>query len=274
MGKVKKNYPLGKISSIMPELPLSTQRLRQAVDIAFNGNKRAFAEALGWKAPSIYKYLDGTRPANGRAFLHELEQIGIRSGWVENGRGDMFADNVAGQALRNSVLAGKEKLKPRPQQMVEYAELTLPHDAVAQGISSPPEVPLMLSPVAAGTPMLADDYVDRRIDFNELLVRDVESTIVIRVRGDSMYDAGIEDGSLVIVDRGLQAQTGDVVICSVDGELTCKEWHWVPGGYAMLYPRNSRHRPIRAHTNRVKVYGVVAWVIKEVPRGNVKQRRK
>ncbi len=82
--------------------------------------------------------------------------------------------------------------------------------------------PCFLSRVQAGFPSPADDYLDKTLDLNELLIRHPAASFYCRVSGDSMTDAGIFDGDYLIVDRALRPAHGDVVVAALDGELTCK----------------------------------------------------
>jgi DNA polymerase V len=83
---------------------------------------------------------------------------------------------------------------------------------------------VLLAPVAvaAGYPSPAQDYFDGRIDLNEHLIKDVTSTYVVRVTGQSMEGAGISDGDELIVNRALEPKDGSVVVAVLDGELTIK----------------------------------------------------
>ncbi len=83
-------------------------------------------------------------------------------------------------------------------------------------------LPLYSSRVAAGFPSPADDYVDRFLDLNELLIEHPASTFLARAEGDSMLEVGIHDGDILIIDRSLTAKNNDVVIVVLNGELTCK----------------------------------------------------
>jgi len=83
-------------------------------------------------------------------------------------------------------------------------------------------------PVAAGYPSPAQDYFDSRIDLNAHLIKDVTSTYVVRVSGDSMTGAGISDGDELIVDRALEPRDGSVVVAALDGELTIKRLRITP----------------------------------------------
>ena len=82
--------------------------------------------------------------------------------------------------------------------------------------------PLFACGVAAGFPSPADDYIDRGLDLNELLVQHPAATFFVRVAGDSMTGAGIHDQDILVVDRSLAAASGRIVIAIVNGELTVK----------------------------------------------------
>ena len=76
--------------------------------------------------------------------------------------------------------------------------------------------------VRAGFPSPAEDHQVERIDLMKQLIRHPQATFLLRVRGDSMKDAGILDGSVVLVDKAIRAASGHIVIAVVDGEFTCK----------------------------------------------------
>ena len=82
--------------------------------------------------------------------------------------------------------------------------------------------PLFLSGVSAGFPSPADDYLDRKLDLNEHLVKNPAATFFVRVAGDSMLGAGINDNDILVVDRSLEPCSGSIVIAVVNGELTVK----------------------------------------------------
>jgi len=99
-------------------------------------------------------------------------------------------------------------------------------------------------PVAAGYPSPAQDYFDGRIDLNEHLIKDITSTYVVRVSGDSMEDAGISDGDELIVNRALEPRDGSVVVAVLDGELTVKRLRLTARG-VVLQADNPRYPDIR-----------------------------
>ena len=83
-------------------------------------------------------------------------------------------------------------------------------------------LPLLNDSVSAGFPSPADDYTEENIDLNEHLISNPFSTFFLRVKGDSMINAGIKDKDLIIVDKSLIAKPGDIVIAMIDGEFTIK----------------------------------------------------
>ncbi|MBL6958662.1 MAG: translesion error-prone DNA polymerase V autoproteolytic subunit [Rhodospirillales bacterium] len=89
------------------------------------------------------------------------------------------------------------------------------------------------SPVAAGFPSPADDFVEGRLDLNEHLIPHPAATFIVRVAGESMINAGIHPGDMLIVDRSIEAKTGDIVIAVLDGELTVKRLCRSGGGWRL-----------------------------------------
>src|SRR6187549_914745 len=77
---------------------------------------------------------------------------------------------------------------------------------------------------ATGFSAAADDYMERGIDLNEQLIRNKPATYFMRVTGNSMINAGIYDGDIVIVDRSLKPQNGKIVIAVIDGELLIRRY--------------------------------------------------
>ena len=84
------------------------------------------------------------------------------------------------------------------------------------------KIPLLTDSVSAGFPSPADDHTEENIDLNEHLISNPSSTFFLRVKGDSMINAGIKDKDLIIVDKSLIAKPGNIVIAMIDGEFTIK----------------------------------------------------
>ena len=93
---------------------------------------------------------------------------------------------------------------------------------------SPPQtklfLPLMTWGVEAGFPSPAEGQIDEALDLNDLLIDHPHATYFVRVTGDSMRDAGIHHGDLLIVDRSKTAKAGDVVVAALNGAFTVKRW--------------------------------------------------
>jgi len=122
-------------------------------------------------------------------------------------------------------------------------------------------IPLLLSLVHAGFPSPAEDYLDKKLDLNELLIKRPASTFFVRVAGDSMTGAGISSGDMLIVDRGLEAVDGRIVVAIVNGEFTVKRLR-TKAGQISLCPENPNF-PVIAITEGMdfEIWGVVAHVI-------------
>ena len=125
-------------------------------------------------------------------------------------------------------------------------------------------LPLALSRVQAGFPSPADEYVEARLDLNELLIRRPAATFFLRVRGDSMTGAGIRDGDLLVVDRAAEPRDGGVVVASIDGQLTVKTLRRPAAGGLRLEAANNGYPPLcfgDGDDAEVCVWGVVTAVI-------------
>jgi len=86
----------------------------------------------------------------------------------------------------------------------------------------PLTIPLAKEHIAAGFPSPADDYIDIGIDLNEHLIQHPASTFFLHVSGNSMSEAGIQNGDLLIVDRSINPRPGHVVVARLDGSFTLK----------------------------------------------------
>ncbi|WP_084184951.1 LexA family protein [Desulfonatronum thiodismutans] len=134
---------------------------------------------------------------------------------------------------------------------------------VAKGLDV--ELPLYLSPVTAGFPSPADDFLEKRLDLNDYLVKNPVATYLVRASGDSMQGAGIHDGDILVVDKSVEATDGKVVIAIVYGEFTVKTLR-KRNGKACLVPANAEY-PVVELTPEMdcEVWGVVTSVIRKMP---------
>lgn len=118
--------------------------------------------------------------------------------------------------------------------------------------------------IHAGFPSPATDYMTQAIDLNRELVKHPAATFYGRVVGDSMIDAGVDEGDILVIDRALEAKDGDMAVCFVDGEFTLKYLDFTEDGLTLV-PANPRYPKIQI-TEGVdfKMWGVVTYIIKKV----------
>lgn len=122
-------------------------------------------------------------------------------------------------------------------------------------------LPLYSDLVQCGFPSPAADYVEQRIDLNDLMIRHPSATYFVKAAGDSMIEAGISEGDLLVVDSSRTPEHGDIVIAAVDGEFTVKRLQLRPR--VQLNPMNSAYSPIIVGSeDSLDVFGVVTYIVK------------
>jgi DNA polymerase V len=126
--------------------------------------------------------------------------------------------------------------------------------------AAPLELPFAQA-ISAGFPSPASDYLEMSLDLNRELVSNPSATFYGRVRGDSMIDAGIHDGDILIIDRSLEPASNRKAVCFVDGQFTIKTLK-VAKGEVWLKAENEKYPPIRVTPeNDFLVWGIVTHVI-------------
>lgn len=122
--------------------------------------------------------------------------------------------------------------------------------------------------VRAGFPSPAQDYIDKSLDLNIELIDHPAATFVAKIVGDSMAEAGIVAGDLVIIDKSLEPQDGNIVVAFVGGEFTIKRLDMSAlstEGVIWLRPANGAYEPLRITPDMdFKVWGVVTRLIKKM----------
>ena len=116
-------------------------------------------------------------------------------------------------------------------------------------------------PVPAGLPAAANDAMSESLTVDEYLISRPSSTILVRVKGDSMIEAGIHDGDIAVVEQRHAANLGDKVIAIVDGEYTLKTLAKDKQGF-LLQPENADFAPIRPQEG-LEIYGVMVGLIRK-----------
>jgi DNA polymerase V len=122
--------------------------------------------------------------------------------------------------------------------------------------------PLYASRPAAGFPAPGDDQVEQPLDLNDLLIEHKEATFFVRVEGDSMEGVGIFSGDVLVVDRAITPQSGDIVVAAVYGEMVVKRMV-LHGKVAQLVSENEQYAPIvLGEAEDCHVWGVVVGSVR------------
>jgi DNA polymerase V len=150
--------------------------------------------------------------------------------------------------------------------ITHQARISLPRDGSIESVHpaetrGPARFPLFSARIPAGFPSPADDYIDRGLDLNELLVRHPAATFFVRVSGDSMVGAGIRSGDVLVVDRAVAPRSRSIIIAAVAGELAVKRLIR-ENGKIYLASENPDYAPLEVTEGiEFEVWGVVVHVI-------------
>lgn len=123
--------------------------------------------------------------------------------------------------------------------------------------------------VQAGFPSPAESYRDKSLDFNEYLIENEAATFVLRARGDSMIEAGIHDGDLLVVDRSRPAHKGSIVVMRINNEYTVKRYCVSNTGEIYLHAENESGTYPDIHCcegDEWELFGVVTHTIQDLVR--------
>ncbi|QVL58388.1 MAG: translesion error-prone DNA polymerase V autoproteolytic subunit [Simkaniaceae bacterium] len=123
------------------------------------------------------------------------------------------------------------------------------------------KLPLFSNKVRAGFPSPAEDHIEQKLDLNQFLIKHPAATFFVRVDGDSMKNGGISDGDILIVDRAITPQNGQIILAILNGEFTVKRIK-KQGKRLFLIPENPEF-PFMEITEEVdfQVWGVVTYTI-------------
>lgn len=129
------------------------------------------------------------------------------------------------------------------------------------GNKSAKELSLLNENISAGFPSPADDYVDQILDLNEYMIKNLSATFLIKVSGDSMINAGINDGDILVVDRSVEPANNKIIIGVIDGEFLVKRII-KKAGKLFLQAENDMFKTIEISPDTdFKVWGVVTFAI-------------
>ncbi|OGA20890.1 MAG: repressor LexA [Betaproteobacteria bacterium RIFCSPLOWO2_02_FULL_67_26] len=115
--------------------------------------------------------------------------------------------------------------------------------------------------VRAGAPAPAADSTPESLSIDAHLVSNPSRTVLVKVKGDSMIDAGIHDGDTVVVEKRFSANVGDIVVAIIDNEFTLKRYGQEQG-HVVLRPENKAYPVIRPKGN-AEIFGVVVGLFRK-----------
>lgn len=134
-------------------------------------------------------------------------------------------------------------------------------DLFAAAASAELALPIFSTSIAAGFPSPADDYIEQQLDLNQFMVKHPSATFFVRVEGESMRDAGIQSGDILVVDRSIAPAHGKIVVAVIDGEFTVKRMV-IERDALFLAPENPAYSRLQVSPDsQFQVWGVVTYVI-------------
>jgi len=123
------------------------------------------------------------------------------------------------------------------------------------------QIPIALERVSAGFPSPAENYIEESLDLNKHLIKNPPATFLVRVDGDSMINASINPGDIIIIDRSIESVNTDIIVAVVDGQFTVKRLI-INNDKVSLFPENPNYRPIVITEGmEFEVWGKVVSVI-------------
>jgi len=182
---------------------------------------------------------------------------GARAGAGRKKNGSGFKEQTKVLRIPLSLVDSvKSTLNVYKSQLNSGVSVSLPSDNAEEVFT-----PIFTSRVQAGFPSPADDHLEDSLDLNTHLIQHKESTFFVKAQGESMLDAGIHQGDILVVDKSLTPKSGKIVIAVVDGEFTVKRLHKYKG-IITLRAENPEFKDIKIEgATELIIWGVVTSVI-------------
>jgi len=189
---------------------------------------------------------------------------GTRAGAGRKKGSSAYGEPTKAVRIPESLLTTVTELLDYKKKQLEVENTNFPNVYFPDFDGPVPSIPFYGASVAAGFPSPADDYIEKRLDLNELLINKPAATFFVRAEGESMLGAGIHPDDILVVDRSVHAGVGKIVVCALDGELTVKRLR-SKEGKLVLAPENPDYPdiPIKEEVEMV-IWGVVTSVIHNV----------
>jgi DNA polymerase V len=126
------------------------------------------------------------------------------------------------------------------------------------------KISLVSSRINAGFPSPAMDFAEEQIDLNEELIKNPYSTFFVRVAGESMRNAGIYNGDLLVIDKSIEPTNGKIAICCLNGEFTVKRLLFEKDKITLIAENESFASTVITKEHDFEIWGVVTHAIKKV----------
>ncbi|SMN12423.1 Error-prone repair protein UmuD [uncultured Candidatus Thioglobus sp.] len=190
---------------------------------------------------------------------------GVRLGAGRKKGSSIYGESTKAIRVPESLLPTVTKLLAYKKKNIKTADVLDYPNVYTPELDAPvPAIPFYAASVAAGFPSPADDYVEKKLDLNELLINKPASTFFVRAEGESMLGAGINPNDVLVVDRSIHPGVGRIIVCALDGELTVKRLR-SKEGKLVLAPENPDYPDIPINEeNEMVIWGVVTSVIHNV----------
>ena len=189
---------------------------------------------------------------------------GARAGAGRKKGSSAYGESTKAMRIPDSLVATVSQLLTHKKKQQAGDVLDYPNVYSLDLDTKVPSIPFYGVSVAAGFPSPADDYIEKRLDLNELLINKPAATFFVRAEGESMLGAGIHPDDILVVDRSVHPSVGKIVVCALDGELTVKRLR-SKEGRLVLAPENPNYPdiPLKGELEMV-IWGVVTSVIHNV----------
>ncbi|EKR71841.1 LexA family protein [Leptospira noguchii] len=133
-----------------------------------------------------------------------------------------------------------------------------------RGKKNPNTKYLYIYPIKAGFPSPAEEYLETVLDITSLVIQNPNSTFFGRVKGKSMEEEGIKDQDIIVIDKSIKPQNGNIVVCTIDGVFVIKTLK-IKGKKIELESSNSKYKTIEIKKeNEFEIWGTVTWTIHKV----------
>lgn len=191
--------------------------------------------------------------------MKNIHQTKIESFYSQNKRMPTYSEmlKLFGFKSKNAVFKVVEKLIEAGIVAKDHLGRLIPSETFTENINSVP----MLGFVTAGFPATVEEELADTVNLDDLLIKNKPLTYMLEVDGDSMIDAHIEKGDMVLVEKTNQAKDGQIIIAEVDGEFTMKYFK-EKGNKRWLEPANKNYKPIYPE-HSLNINAVVKAVIRK-----------